>query len=373
MKFARSLIYNELILVTTMRVLLFAMLLFISAYSDFTLTYKIDNSIVQTVKYHDSKHVLFDIKKNNITLEKLLIRNDKKYIIFNENGVENIYEISDELSDPVKDTNNSSLPNYKILERDTNLKISGFQAQKWLVKYGDDNSTAELTVSNDPKIVNAISLTAKALKKLLPADKQEQANMFNIAKDYVILETSNLKLISFNDQKIALSIYDIDKTLTDEEEKKFSDNIQECFTNVCCGQKSSKANLINNFLQKKVDGWELIKVAKCENSNEEKIESAVYKNSSKSIIVEITTDKMPSGKIESLQSQGLEIKELKKELLMGYEMQTAYLPIVDATVSDIKLPNTIISIYSKGKNSLSDFAKKALKLQLKSAYSTSSI
>jgi len=356
-----------------MRILLFAMLFFISAYSDFTLTYNIDNAIVQTVKYHDAKHVLFDIKKNNVTLEKLLIRNDKKYIIFNENGVESIYEISDELSEPIKNTDKENLPNYKILKKETNLVVSGFKAQKWLVKYGDDNSTTELTVSNDPKIVNAISLTAKALKKLLPSDKQKQADMFNIAKDYVILETNNLKLTSFNENAISLSLYDIDKSLTDEEEKKFSDNIQECFTNVCCGEKNSKANLINNFLKKNIDGWKLTKVAKCENKNEEKIESGIYKNNTKSIIVEITTDKMPSGKIESLQSQGLEIKNIKKEILMGYEMQTAYLPIINATVSDIKLPNTIISIYAKGKDNLSDFAKKALKLQLKSVYSTSSI
>jgi len=267
-----------------MRILLFAMLFFMSAYSDFTLTYNIDNAIVQTVKYHDAKHVLFDIKKNNVTLEKLLIRNDKKYIIFNENGVESIYEISDELSEPIKNTDKENLPNYKILKKETNLVVSGFKAQKWLVKYGDDNSTTELTVSNDPKIVNAISLTAKALKKLLPSDKQKQADMFNIAKDYVILETNNLKLTSFNENAISLSLYDIDKSLTDEEEKKFSDNIQECFTNVCCGEKNSKANLINNFLKKNIDGWKLTKVAKCENKNEEKIESGIYKNNTKSRI-----------------------------------------------------------------------------------------
>ena len=348
-----------------MRAIVVFSLLYIFAFADFSLTYKLDNTTLQTVNYLDKNHVLFTIYNNDTPIEKLLILNSKKYIIFNDENIEHIYEISDELSEPVKDTNISTKVDYKFIKKIKDTKIAGIPAQKWLVENSEHNKT-EVIVSNNQDIVSALFKVMNALKEILPANKQEQAHIFNMGDGFVLLATGDLKLISYNQDKISDNIFTLEPALSDAEQEKLSDNIEKCFSDVCCGKESSDAVELNSFLKENIEHWHLEKIAKCEDPTEKNIESALYSNKNRHIIVEMTTGKeITSGKIESLKQQGIKVENMQKKNLNGFESVSAYLPVVNATVTDIMLPNTTISIYSKGKSDLFSFAKKAIKLNLR--------
>jgi len=264
---------------------------FTSAFADFTLTYKIDNRVTQTVYYSNSNNVLFSIKDNNKVIEKLLIKDDKKYIIFNEDGIQHIYEISDELSEPIKSDEKEKTTKYKIIEKKDNIKSNGFNAQKWRVRFGENNQTTDIVVSKDEKIVTAISNVVNALKRILPADKQEQANMFLLDNGYVILETNNLKLISYKEQNIDKNIFSIYKQMNNKDIKLLAKEVEKCFANVCCGQESSKTAELSDILNKNINSWNLTKEAKCKQYNDSNvsIKSAIYSNKERFITVEIAT------------------------------------------------------------------------------------
>ena len=355
-----------------MRILFLFAVLFLSLYGDFSLVYKLDNSITQKVDYKDDKHILFTILDHNTTAEKLIILNDKKYIIFYENGIQHIYEISDELSEPIKDSSNPI--QYTLVKKLGNSKFNNFKIEKWRVKYADGEKSADILVSRDKKLSNSIYKVISALKKLLPADKQQQADMFNMGNGYVLLETGDLKLISYEEKTLADKIFAIKNELNDNEEKELSQNINNCFTNVCCNKDSVKSTSISAYLNKSVKSWKLEKTAKCTDPTEQNIESAIFSNKSEKIIVEMTTgDMVPSGKIASLKEQGIKIEHYREKDLYGYKTITAYLPIIDASITDIMLPNTTITIFTKGKKELYSFVQKVLKLRVKNSYSSSGI
>ena len=355
-----------------MKILFLFAILFLSLYADFTLVYKLDNSITQKVDYKDNKHILFTISDHNTTAEKLIILNDKKYIIFYENGIQHIYEISDELSEPVKESSNPI--QYKLVKKLGNSKFNNFNIEKWRVKYADGEKSTEILVSRDKKLSNAIFKVISALKKLLPADRQQQADIFNMGNGYVLLETGDLKLVSYKENELEEKIFAINSELDESQEKELSKNIDNCFTNVCCNKESTKATSISTYLNESIKKWKLEKTAKCTDPTEKNIESAIYSNQSQKIIIEMTTgDVVPSGKIESLKEQGIQIENYQVKDLSGYKTVSAYLPIIDATVTDVMLPNTIITIFSKGKKELYSFAQKALKLRVKNSYSANGI
>lgn len=357
-----------------MRAIVLFILLYIFAYADFTLTYKLDNTTLQTVNYADKKHVLFTIYSNGELVEKLLILNDKKYIIFNEDNIEHIYEISDELSEPVKESNITATVEYKFIKKIKDTKIAGIKAEKWLVE-NSNNEKTPVIVSNSPDIVADLFKVMDALKKILPANKQDEAYMFNMGKGYVLLATGDLKLISYNKDKLSTDIFNLKPLLDNSQQEKMANSIDKCFSEVCCGKESSDAKELKPFLKTKIGKWQLKKVAKCNNDIEKNIESAIYTDSNNShIVVEMTTgDVVPSGKIDSLIEQGIKVSDIKKTNLDGFRTVSAYIPVVDATVVDIMLPNTTISLYSKGKAKLEKFAKQVLNLKVKNIYSTSGI
>jgi len=354
-----------------MKALFLITILFISLYGDFSLTYKLDNNVMQKVEYKDNKHVLFTILNKGQIAEKLVILNNKKYILFYENGISHIYEISDELSEPVKENNQTV--KYKIIKKLGDSKFNNFNIEKWRVQYANGLKSTDIVVSKDKYLYSAIIKVISALKKLLPANKQEQANMFNMGNGYVLIETGDLKLISFKKDLLPESIFAVNTELDESSEKEFSKNIDSCFTNVCCDKNSTKSLEISSYLNKSINSWKLEKTAKCNNPSEQNTESALYLNGSKKIIIDMSTgDKITSGKIASLKAEGIKIENYQEKYLNGYKTIIAYLPIINATVTDILLPNTTISIYTKGKKELYDFAKKVLKLKINNSYSSSS-
>lgn len=357
-----------------MRAVVALILLSLSIFADFTLTYKLDSTTLQTVKYIDKNHILFTIYNNGEMVEKLLIINGKKYIIFNEDNIEHIYEISDELSEPIKDKNITAQVEYKFIKKIKDTKIAGLKAEKWLVENSNNEKTSVI-VSNSPDIVADLFKVMNALKEILPANKQDEAYMFNMGKGYVLLATGDLKLISYSKKKISSDIFELKPLLNESQQKKMADNIDKCFSEVCCGKEYIEAKELKPFLKSKIGRWHLKKVAKCTNIVEKNIESAIYSDTNNSnIVVEMTTgDIVPSGKIDSLIEQGIKVSNLKKDSLDGFKIISAYVPVVDATVIDIMLPNTTISLYAKGKAKLEKFAKEVLNLKIKNSYSSTGI
>ena len=355
-----------------MKVLLLITFLFISLFGDFSLTYKLDNSVTQKVEYKDDNHILFTILNNNKIAEKLIILNNKKYILFYENGIQHIYEISDELSQPV--AVGDHIVKYKLIKKLGESKFNSYNIEKWRVKYANGEKNTEVLVSKDKQLSSAIYKVISALKKLLPADKQEQADMFNMGNGYVLLETGELKLLSYNKLTLPQTLFAINTELNQKEQKELSENINGCFTNVCCNKESNKSLEISTYLKESTQDWKLEKTAKCVDLSEQNIESAIYLSHSQTIVVEMTTGKIvPSGKILSLKEQGVKIENYQEKDLEGFKTISAYLPIIDATITDIMLPNSTISIFTKGKKELYNFAKQALKLKIKDSYSSNDI
>ena len=191
---------------------------------------------------------------------------------------------------------------------------------------------------------------------------------------YVLIKTGELKLISYNEKSLPVSIFAINSELNKKEEVELAKNINGCFTNVCCNKKSNTSTKITSYLNEHTNNWKLEKTAKCLNISEQNIESALYTRFSKKVIVEITTgSNVPAGKIASLNEQGIKIENYSEKNLKGYKTVNAYLPNVDATITDIMLPNTTISIFAKGKIELYDFAKEVLKLRVNNSYSSNNI
>jgi len=345
------------------------LILFLSlAFADFSLSYRLDNSIVQKVEFKDKNHVLFTIEDSGKLSEKLIILNDKKYIVFYQDGIEHIYEISDELSEPVKESGPKTVNNYKLIKKlDTNLTVAGFKAQKWKIKYTDTDETADVTVSNDAKISNAMFKVMQALRKLLPADKQEQASMFDMGNGYVLLETGNLKLTSYNENNLADKQFAIYDGYGNDTNQPLSKEIEKCFTKVCCGEKTEKTEEVATFINKKINNWDLEKSAKCQSDTKSNINivSAIYSTKDNGhITIEIATGTVtPYGKIESLIQQGIKVENKKTYEIDGFKAISGYLPEADSTIIDIMLPNSTLTIFKKGRGDLNSFAQKVIKLE----------
>jgi len=344
-------------------------ILFLSlSFADFSLSYHLDNSVVQKVEYKDKNHVLFTIEDSGKLSEKLIILNDKKYIVFYQDGIEHIYEISDELSEPVKESGLKTVNNYKLIKKlDTNLTIAGFKAQKWRIKYTDTDEIADVVVSNDANISNAMFKVMQALRKLLPADKQEQASMFDMGNGYVLLETGDLKLTSYNEKVLSNKQFALYDSSLDDDKQASSDEIEKCFTNVCCGEKSQEIKEVSNFINKTINNWKLVEAAKCKADIKSKVNiiSAIYSTAQdKHITIELATGTVaPYGKIESLIQQGIKVENKKTYEIDGFKAISAYLPEADSTIIDIMLPNSTLSIFKKGRGDLNSFAQKVIKLE----------
>ena len=348
-----------------MRVLLIIATLITYLYPDFKLSYLIDNKFKQTSYYKDKNHILFKISDNNKPIEDLLIINSKKYIKFKDNGIEHIYEISNSNS---KKSKIQKSKNYTVTKKEKNITFLNYSAQKWTI-LDKNGKTEELIVTDNPKLLQKTLKTLNALKELLPNNQNN--SLFIINKKYVILKAKNLQLLNESEQKLNSAMFDFHKTLKKEEQIKLSKEINKCFTNVCCGKNNTEnSKELYKFLKQHIDNWKLTKSAKCKNITQKNLESAVYSNNKNHIIVELSTDKeYTEGKIDSLEKEGIKISKIQKTTIKGYAAKSAYLPIIDATILDITLPNTTISIYSKGKVNLLKFSKKALILYRKPSYS----
>ena len=346
--------------------------LFVSLKADFTISYQLDNGIIQEADYKNSNNVLFIITQNGKEIEKLIIYNGKKYLTFKENGIEQIFEISDKISQPVDENAKIKKPEYTIVKKDTNLTIADFKAERWYVKYKDSNKSVELVVSNDPRIVKAIKSITQALRKLLPKDRQQDVSIFNIGNGYVILEAGNLKFLTYKEDVLPEKLFAIDDdSLSPKEEEQLNENINKCFNSVCCGKKYSDSKELKTFLNSNIDKWQLKKIVKCEDPKEKGLESAIYSDAKHSIIIEKTSNTEEYGKIATFESQGIKMDNIHTQIIEGFKFTSAYIPDINASVADINLPASIISIYCKGKRDLSSFVKKAIKLKLKQSYSSS--
>jgi len=329
-------------------------------FADFTLLYKLENNLTQEVNYKDPQHVLFTFKEGNKIFEKLLIDGENKYLSLFEKGIETIYQIDDNISEPII-SKKEYQPNFTILQKESNITYHGIPAERWQIK--DNGIEESVVVTNQLSLVEAVYQMIDALKQLLPQKKQKDAHIFDMGNGYVLLAKEHLEFLAYNTTRLNLSLFSIETKLSKEDMQEFSNEIQKCFLSPCCGQKHYKSKIITHWLFHKVNKWILTKTARCENIDPTSgLESALYKNHNKTIVVEMTTGNSNIyGKIESLQEQGIKIDNILKIKVNGYKALVAYLPFIDSTIVDITLPNTTFSLYQKGKKSLIPFAKKAIK------------
>ena len=337
-------------------------------YADFEIKYKIDNKFEQTAYYKDKKHVLFNIKEHNKSLEDLIILNSKKYIRFTENGIERLYEIEDDNETQESTTQTSTIKNYTIVKKIKNIPYLRFNAQVWKIKY-KNNQIEYVVVTDDKDLLNKVKLSLHAIKNLLPPSKQDSTSMFIIDNKYVILQTDNLILQKYSNNILKNSLFNIHKSLNKKEQLELSKNIDKCFYDICCGnQDIDKSKYLTNFL-KNNSSWKLKKVAQCKNSTQKDLESAIFKKNNRFVTVELVSKgDLTNGKVETLKEEGVNISNIQESFIDGFKVISAYLPIVDASVLDIELPNTTISLYTKGKFDLLDFSKKVLLLRKKINY-----
>lgn len=330
-------------------------------FADFTIVYKLDSNTSQEVNYKDAQHVLFTFREGNTIFEKLLINKEEKYLTLYENGIENLYQIDDNISEPISKQESDPASRYKLLKVESSFRFQNFQAHIWIIQ--DNGAQSVVTVSKDPRLVDAVHKTIIALKELLPANKQGDADIFDMGRGYILLAKDKLQLLSFSQEPLDLALFNTSNTLSKEQQAEFSQETQNCFRSLCCGRKHFKSRAITAMLNSKVNGWQLSQSAKCENiDNQSGLESALYKKDKSVIVAEMTTgDNTLYGKIESLQEQGVEINNIQRVNVNGFKALSAYLPFLDTTVVDITLPDTTLSIYQKGKQNLLPFVKKSIK------------
>ena len=326
-------------------------------YSDFTITYRIDNKIIQSTYYKDSNHTLFKLKENNKTLQKLLISDDKRYIEFTENGKNKLIEI------PKKGLSNANKQPQKVSFNLIKIEENGgysFKTQKWIIKKGDKNET--LIVSDDKKVVDKVNKMVSALKSLLPSSKASNADIFNISSKYAIIKSKKIEFLSLNDTKIDDSLFAINNS---QKIKKIKESIDKCSLNICCGKTDNKeeSKELSNYLQ---DGneWKLINVKRCIYSNNNYSENAIFTNDKEYLSV-ILKDSNSSGEIGNLQQKGINIIDIQIEDLNNYKIKTAYIPQLDRTIEDIIYPDKTITIISQGDVDIDSIKETVLKNNFK--------
>jgi len=329
------------------------LLLFFSTFllADFTLTYRINNKIIQTSYYKDNNHTMFKFKENSKTLQELIIIDNKKYIKFTENGNDKIYEIPKKSSD--SNITNNNVVDYKIIESQENGGYS-FKTQKWIIQRGDRNET--VIVSNDKKIYPKIKKMVYALKKLLPTTKQKQATIFDIGKGYALIKSNNIEFLSYNEKPINSTIFKV-------EDKNKLDNIaqelEKCSMHICCGLNSyiRPPNELNRYINYNHNIWKVLNVAKCNNNN---MENAILTNGNNYVVIELSDNK--SGKIDNLTKEGILTENIYIKEVNGYTLKSAYIQSIDTTIEDIKLPTKTLSIYTKGNVDLDSFTENIIHL-----------
>ncbi len=338
------------------------MLLSTLLYSDFTLTYRINNKIIQTTYYKDSNHTLVIFKENNKTLQELLILDNKKYIKFSENGKDKIYEIPKK-SENI-DINYTKKIDYKIVEVQENGGYD-FKTQKWIIKRGDKNET--VIVSNDKKIYPKVQKLVYSLRKLLPKDVEEKATIFDMGKGYALVKSNQIELLSHNEKNITLATFDIG--IKDKKLKYIAQNIQKCSMHICCGNTKdiAKSKELVKYIKINSTKWKLLNIASCKNSSS--LENAIVTNSNDYIVVDLNEDSI--SKIDTLKKEGVPIYEVKEKDIDGFKVKYTYIPEIDTTVGDIKLTNKTISIYAKGDVDILNFIKEKMELKKPHNYTLS--
>jgi len=328
-----------------------SLLIFTFLSADFTLTYRINNKIIQTSYYKDVNHTLFKFKESNKTLQELIILDNKKYLKYTENGDDKIYEIPKK-EDDINIFNNKKIK-YKIIQSQENGGYS-FKTQKWVIQRADKNET--IIVSNDKKIYPKIKKMVYALKKLLPKKQERQATIFDMGNGYALIKSDNIEFLSNNEQAIDSSIFKIkDKNKLDSIAQK----LDRCSMHICCGltQYIKPPNELYRYINHKDSSWKVLNIAKCSNNN---IENAILTNGDNYVVIELTHNKI--GKIDNLTKEGILAENIDIKKINGYILKSTYIPSIDTTIEDIKLPSKTITIYTKGELNLDNFRKNILYL-----------
>jgi len=333
--------------------------------ADFTLTYRINNKIIQTTYFKDNNHTLVKLKEANKTLQELLILDNKRYLKFKDKNQEKIYELPPKKEKT--DLNYTKKIDYTILEVQENGGYD-FKTQKWLIQKDDKNET--VIVSNDNKLYNKVQKMVWSLRRILPKEQERRATIFDMGKGFALVKSNHIEMLSYNENNISQSLFNIDsykaKIL-----RNVKLNLQRCSMHICCGdtKRVSKSKELINYL-KPNSRWKLLNIANCDNNSSKKtMENAIITDSNDYIVLDLNRDKI--SKLDKLKEKGIKIDNLKEDRVNGYSIKYTYLPEIDATIGEIKLSSKSIFIYSMGEIDIIDFVKESLNLKRENNYTLS--
>ena len=315
-------------------------------YSDFTLTYRIDNKIIQQTFFKDNEHAIYKFIKDNKLLLKATIINNQKFIEFNENNQSIIYTMPIDSNSSISKSNNI----YTILNTKSNPSYE-FESNILTIKRDDLNES--IIATNKKDILLDINKMQQNLNRLL----NKNIDIFTINNRFVILKAKNIELLDYSKKELDNNIFYLDNEAIKNE---ILNNLSRCSLHICCKEniKAQKAKTINSLLKESKE-WKLINSAYCPNT---KYEHAIFTNKDDYVVVELL-NKPNSGKIDSLKKSGVELKNYNFKIVNGYMIKSAYIPKIDMSIKDIQMPKRTITIYTQGKSSLDKFIKNNLNLE----------
>ena len=139
---------------------------------------------------------------------------------------------------------------------------------------------------------------------------------------------------------------------------------------ICCGNTKdiTKSKELIQYIKPQDKEWKLLNIANCKDSNS-RLENAIVTNNHNYVVIDLNDDGI--SKIDKLKKEGVPITNIKEKNIGGYKLKYTYIPQIDATIGDIKLPSKTISIYTKGNIDIVGFIKKKMMLRKPHNYTLS--
>ncbi len=227
--------------------------------ADFTLVYKMDNSVNEIIQYKDAKNVKLsysiDGDDENLTDVGEYLIDGRRYSVLKEDGNLTYMDLdkaeakTDQLTKELNLTDSDCEANitkafFTILKKDGKESISGIKGEVWDVQSHEDGEKyrEKIVVTNDKELVDAVTKAFAILKKFgegpygREIGSDEESMMF-VKKGYVLMSADGIRYVELNHDKIPNGTIKLPKgaidsiknlpKLTEEEKKNGKELIKE--------------------------------------------------------------------------------------------------------------------------------------------------
>lgn len=303
---------------------LFLLLLVTTTQADYILKYKMESDF-QTYMYHSDTTSKLSMDSGNEKTEIYTI-GKKVYIVSYDGNHKTIMDMDEmkKMSQAFSgmDTSsydvNKAVPKYKSISTGKREKVAGINGEVWIISGEEDGEafTQEAVVTNNKKVVKAVRSMFKTFENI--SDSQEEQNIFEPKKGYVIIKVDGMVLDSFKETKVASSVYQLPKDAQEQKMPDFSQLkkrvVDSCYNQVCCGQTSGPSQVLAPALKNSFNGYKLVGSGVCDAMglgsllDIKSVEGALYKKGSDSIQVTLNLN----------DTQGGILRSTKKNLDAGY-------------------------------------------------------